>query len=102
MIRMKSKECLRSARMNSWRSPPIDCEERAIWRARRRFRSAGRAILFAHFCEDFLRPSAPEDPIDKRFIRINDRIRAREVRVIGADGEQVGVLPLYEAVKMAK
>ena len=43
-----------------------------------------------------------EDCIDKRFIRINDRIRAREVRVIGADGSQVGVLPIYEAIKKAK
>jgi translation initiation factor IF-3 len=43
-----------------------------------------------------------EDGIDKRFIRINDRIRAREVRVIGADGSQIGVLPTFEAVKKAK
>src|SRR5438128_4837745 len=45
---------------------------------------------------------APEDRIDKRFIRINDRIRAREVRVIGAEGEQIGVLPIFEAIKAAK
>jgi translation initiation factor IF-3 len=43
-----------------------------------------------------------EDCIDKRFIRINDRIRAREVRVIGADGSQIGVLPTFEAIKKAK
>jgi translation initiation factor IF-3 len=43
-----------------------------------------------------------EDCIDKRFIRINDRIRAREVRVIGADGSQVGVLPTFEAIKKAR
>lgn len=34
--------------------------------------------------------------------RINGRIRAREVRVIGMDGQQVGVLPLAEAIQMAR
>lgn len=43
-----------------------------------------------------------EASIDKRFIRINDRIRAREVRLIGAEGEQIGVLPVFEALKLAK
>jgi translation initiation factor IF-3 len=43
-----------------------------------------------------------EDCIDKRFIRMNERIRAREVRVIGADGEQIGILPPYEALKLAR
>jgi translation initiation factor IF-3 len=43
-----------------------------------------------------------EDCIDKRFIRINDRIRAREIRVIDDEGNQVGVLPPYEALKMAR
>ena len=33
---------------------------------------------------------------------INWGIRAPEVRVIGADGKQVGVLPLKEAVRMAE
>src|SRR3954464_1449494 len=57
-----------------------------------------RAILFDYACA----ARALEDPIDKRFIRVNDRIRAREVRVIGPDGEQIGVLPVYEAIKKAK
>jgi translation initiation factor IF-3 len=34
-----------------------------------------------------------------REARINHQIRAREVRVIGAEGEQLGVMPLYEALK---
>ncbi|MEW5755906.1 MAG: translation initiation factor IF-3 [Pseudomonadota bacterium] len=34
--------------------------------------------------------------------RINDQIIAREVRLIGADGEQVGVVPLSEAKKLAE
>ena len=45
-------------------------------------------------------------PIDKRsaktFIRINERIRAREVRVIDEAGNQLGVLPPFEALKIAR
>jgi translation initiation factor IF-3 len=43
-----------------------------------------------------------EDCIDKRFIRTNDRIRAREIRVIDDEGNQIGILPPYEALKMAR
>ncbi|MBU2885978.1 translation initiation factor IF-3 [Gilvimarinus agarilyticus] len=34
--------------------------------------------------------------------RINDQIEATEVRLIGADGEQVGVVPLTDALKVAQ
>ena len=34
--------------------------------------------------------------------RINDRIRAREVRLVAADGEQVGITPLPEALATAR
>ena len=51
-----------------------------------------------------LKPS--EGIIDKRsakqFIRINDKIRAREVRVIDENGEQLGILPPFEALKIAR
>jgi translation initiation factor IF-3 len=40
--------------------------------------------------------------IDKRYIRTNERIRAREVRVIGDDGSQVGIMAPHEALKMAR
>src|SRR5499425_52962 len=40
--------------------------------------------------------------IDKRFIRINDRIRAREIRVIDDEGQQLGIMPPYEALKKAR
>ena len=46
--------------------------------------------------------TATEDGIDKRFIRTNDRIRAREIRVIDDEGNQIGILPPYEALKMAR
>ena len=34
--------------------------------------------------------------------RINDRIRAREVRLVDQDGEQVGIKPLSEALNIAR
>jgi translation initiation factor IF-3 len=33
--------------------------------------------------------------------QINDEIRAREVRVVGADGEQLGIKPIREALQLA-
>ena len=41
-------------------------------------------------------------PNSRNFIRKNDKIRAREVRVIGPDGEMLGVMPPEEALKIAK
>jgi translation initiation factor IF-3 len=38
----------------------------------------------------------------KSFIRINDRIRAREIRVIDENGEQLGILQPFEALKLAR
>lgn len=34
--------------------------------------------------------------------RVNDMIRAREVRVINVDGEQLGILPIYQALALAE
>ena len=39
---------------------------------------------------------------NRDYIRKNDRIRAREVRVIGPDGGMLGVMPPEEALKIAK
>ena len=36
------------------------------------------------------------------FIRVNGKIRAREVRVIGVDGTQVGVISLTDAINLAR
>jgi translation initiation factor IF-3 len=41
------------------------------------------------------------DSIEKR-VRINWQIRAKEVRLIGADGTQLGIKPLEEALKLAE
>ena len=35
-------------------------------------------------------------------IRVNEGIRIKEVRVIGENGEQIGVIPTSEAIRMAK
>ena len=39
---------------------------------------------------------------NRDYIRKNDKIRAREVRVIGPSGEMLGVMPPDEALKIAK
>lgn len=36
------------------------------------------------------------------FVRVNGKIRAREVRVIGLDGKQLGILSLGDALTMAR
>jgi translation initiation factor IF-3 len=36
------------------------------------------------------------------FVRVNGKIRAREVRVIGVDGKQLGVITLNDALAMAR
>jgi translation initiation factor IF-3 len=41
-------------------------------------------------------------PPDRDDTRINERIRVREVRLIGEDGEQVGVLPIEQALAYAR
>ncbi|MFW6022221.1 MAG: translation initiation factor IF-3 [Halanaerobiaceae bacterium] len=35
-------------------------------------------------------------------LRINDRIRAREVRLISSEGEQVGIVPISEALRTSE
>src|SRR4029450_12742981 len=40
--------------------------------------------------------------IDQRTVRINDRIRAREVRVIDEDGSQLGIMPPSQALMLAE
>ena len=47
------------------------------------------------------RPFPPRNSNPASFIRVNGKIRAREVRVIGVDNKQVGVVLLNDALKMA-
>src|SRR5262249_28023613 len=41
-------------------------------------------------------------PIDSKTVRINDRIRAKEVRVIDEDGGQLGIMPPAQALMLAE
>jgi translation initiation factor IF-3 len=35
-------------------------------------------------------------------LRVNERIKAKEVRLVGDKGEQLGIIPLYQALEIAK
>jgi len=49
------------------------------------------------------RPFSPRSSSSSNsFIKVNGKIRAREVRVIGADGSQLGVLGLQDALNRAR
>lgn len=48
------------------------------------------------------RPFSPRNNAPSSFIRVNGKIRAREVRVIGADGKQLGVYSLNDALNLAR
>jgi translation initiation factor IF-3 len=38
----------------------------------------------------------------KRFIRINERIRSPQLRLIGPDGSQIGIVPLQKALDLSR
>jgi len=48
------------------------------------------------------RPFSPRNSSPASFVRVNGKIRAREVRVIGVDGHPHGVIPLTEALNLAR
>ncbi len=48
------------------------------------------------------RPLPPRHAPSGPAVRINGKIRAREVRVIGDDNQQMGVVPLADALNMAR
>ena len=48
------------------------------------------------------RPFSPRNSSPTAFVRVNGKIRAREVRVIGVDGSQLGVMPLTDAINLAR
>jgi len=47
-------------------------------------------------------PSRGNSPSSASFVRVNGKIRAREVRVIGPDNQQIGVVSLAEALTLAR
>ena len=48
------------------------------------------------------RPFIPRQASPTSFVRVNGKIRAREVRVIGPEGQHLGVLALGEAINLAR
>ncbi len=48
------------------------------------------------------RPFSPRNNSAASQMRVNGKIRAREVRVIGPDGNQLGVFPLNDALNLAR
>ena len=48
------------------------------------------------------RPFSPRNSSPASFVRVNGKIRAREVRVIGVEGNQLGVMPLTDAINLAR
>ena len=55
-----------------------------------------------HFAFPTRFPTIRGDQIAAHEVRINDRIRAREVFLVGPEGEQLGVKPLPEALSYAR
>src|SRR6185369_6450044 len=47
-------------------------------------------------------PHPKERAIQSKDIRINEGIRVREVRVVSAEGEQLGILPIAQALELAR
>jgi translation initiation factor IF-3 len=48
------------------------------------------------------RPYSPRNFSPASFVRVNGKIRAREVRVIGVDGKQLGIITLTDALNLAR
>ncbi|MBA4147052.1 MAG: translation initiation factor IF-3 [Verrucomicrobia bacterium] len=48
------------------------------------------------------RPYSPRSQQSSSFVRVNGKIRAREVRLIGHDGQQLGVVSLSDALNIAR
>lgn len=48
------------------------------------------------------RPFPPRNSSSDSYVRVNGKIRAREVRVIGVDGKQLGVISLNDALTLAR
>ena len=49
-----------------------------------------------------IKRSRRKPPSPKKFYRINERIYANSLRVLGPDGKQIGVLPKFEALSRAR
>jgi len=64
----------------------------------------GRWLVYDRLTETAYRPRRGQEGrlIADRSARVNERIRAREVRVIDEEGKQLGIMPPFEALKIAR
>jgi translation initiation factor IF-3 len=75
----------------------------SFFRARGRIETAGRDSCFRHSKGDSGIPPNERHPHPQdRGQRINEQIRISPVRLIGANGEQHGVVPTSQALEMAR
>ncbi|MGH9035155.1 MAG: translation initiation factor IF-3, partial [Acidimicrobiia bacterium] len=83
------------------RPPNKGCrvERRACSRHRGAAEPSRSAVLFVW---GRFHDQRSDTPIATTDARINERIRAREVRLVGPDGDQIGVKPLPEALHIAR
>ncbi len=57
-------------------------------------------MIFGQFCSGHVNIKGAI--ISKQNYRVNERIRVREVRVIDADGNNLDILPIHEALRLAE
>ena len=81
----------------------VPVHRRHVGAAHPRGMRAGRRSCRPDRVEGSARPTnrQQEDSISVE-PRINDRIRVPEVRLVGAEGEQIGIVPIGEALRMAQ
>ena len=55
-------------------------------------------LFHAEYC---FTPNARRWQIITKDLRINEEIRVREIRLVGSDGQQLGVVPIKEGLRIA-
>jgi translation initiation factor IF-3 len=95
----------RLARFLNGKSTSAFVASRALWKSAEQSRFRANAILVPRGCalaQLWRNPIALDKRSAKSFIRTNDRIRAKEIRVIDDQGEQLGIMQPFEALKIAR
>ena len=96
-VRWALRVCIRGPRFQHWqpRSRPDPADRSGPERAPARPHAHGHRSTT---------PPAPDSQEDSISVepRINDRIRVPEVRLVGAEGEQIGIVPVGEALRLAQ
>jgi translation initiation factor IF-3 len=106
----KEKTCCRSAARQTPENPPIGAISPRLWEPDQRncIDPAWRSVYLARAADNHQRTKTiarrPHNAPPQRDTgpRVNDRIRSPEIRLIGADGENVGVVTPSRAMQMAE